>query len=73
MVGVKKVADKLMKFGSGKSETKLCSICGRPYEGYGHNPQPVVADYEARCCDACNSSVVLPAREARQARGQTAR
>jgi hypothetical protein len=36
-----------------------CVICGRPYEGHGHNARPVA---EGRCCDACNASVVVPHR-----------
>ena len=58
-------------FGGGKSETKLCSICGRPYTGMGNNPQPVIDNFDRRCCDECNYNVVVPARLARQAKGQS--
>lgn len=37
-----------------------CSICGKPIEGYGNNPIPVKPD--GRCCDECNSTLVIPAR-----------
>jgi len=39
-----------------------CSICENQFSGYGHNPQPVDDTEGARCCDRCNSSVVIPAR-----------
>lgn len=51
-----------------------CSICGEEidkqvhpttgevYWDRGHNPQPVLADFEARCCTACNNEVVIPVR-----------
>jgi hypothetical protein len=36
-----------------------CVLCGGPVVGMGHNAQPVA---EGRCCDACNTSAVIPAR-----------
>lgn len=36
-----------------------CSICGKHYEGYGNNAYPV--NY-GRCCDWCNTTVVIPRR-----------
>ena len=39
-----------------------CCICENNFSGYGHNPQPVDDTEGARCCDRCNSSVVIPAR-----------
>lgn len=38
---------------------KVCSICGEKYEGFGNNAQPV---NKGRCCDKCNSTVVVPTR-----------
>lgn len=38
---------------------KICSICGKSYEGYGNNAQPVNS---GRCCDVCNSEIVIPRR-----------
>jgi hypothetical protein len=38
---------------------ELCSICGKPIVGRGHNAQPVE---EGRCCDDCQLNVVLPTR-----------
>jgi hypothetical protein len=37
-----------------------CIICGEEFEGYGNNPDPVTT--EGRCCDACNTKFVIPAR-----------
>ena len=39
---------------------KKCCICGREFEGWGNNPQPVKASGE--CCDKCNWEKVIPAR-----------
>lgn len=36
-----------------------CSICGKKYEGYGNNAQPVNI---GRCCDNCNTTIVVPRR-----------
>jgi hypothetical protein len=41
------------------SRPQRCSICGRPFTGYGHNAWPVNA---GRCCEECNVTVVIPAR-----------
>lgn len=38
---------------------KICNICGKSYEGYGNNAQPVK---NGRCCDKCNATVVIPRR-----------
>jgi hypothetical protein len=46
---------------------KKCCLCGNKIypkvkvsgEYWGHNAQPVK---EGRCCDACNLTVVIPAR-----------
>lgn len=37
----------------------ICSICQLPYDGWGNNAQPVNS---GRCCNTCNSMVVIPAR-----------
>jgi len=39
-----------------------CSICEGPVDGYGHNPDPVIPDYDKRCCSICNDTVVIPVR-----------
>jgi hypothetical protein len=51
-----------------------CSICGGDIEvqtlsGWadGHNAQPI---NDGRCCDSCNSTVVITARLANLARGK---
>jgi len=40
-----------------------CSLCDGNYILGGNNPQPVIDDYDARCCDRCNYTVVLEARD----------
>ena len=37
----------------------ICSICGKEYQGFGNNAQPVD---DGRCCNECNSRVVIPFR-----------
>lgn len=44
----------------GKHDKKICCICGKPYRGYGNNPEPVKS--EGRCCDECNKTIVLRAK-----------
>lgn len=39
-----------------------CSLCGGNYIFGGNNPQPVIDDYDARCCERCDAEIVLPAR-----------
>lgn len=39
-----------------------CCFCGMIYEGFGHNPWPVDKSDGARCCDDCDSEIVIPAR-----------
>lgn len=41
---------------------KYCCFCGKPIGKYGNNPYPANTDPDAECCDACNLSVVIPAR-----------
>lgn len=36
-----------------------CSICRKKYEGYGNNAQPI---NNKRCCDRCNTLIVIPKR-----------
>jgi len=44
-----------------------CAMCGAHLNGawgadvLGHNPEPL-GDFDARVCDACNASFVIPAR-----------
>lgn len=39
-----------------------CCICGSHCYGFGNNPYPVSKNENDRCCDDCNSEVVIPAR-----------
>ena len=43
-----------------EKEFWTCVICGREFEGWGNNPDPV-ADH-GQCCDDCNMMYVVPAR-----------
>lgn len=44
-------------------EKPVCCFCGKECENeFGNNPYPVNKDENARCCNDCNMSVVLPAR-----------
>ena len=40
----------------------ICCICGCEFEGWGNNPYPVRTDEDARCCDDCNMTYVIPFR-----------
>ena len=42
-----------------KNKKNICSICGKKYEGYGNNAQPI---NNGRCCDECNRTKVLARR-----------
>ena len=40
-----------------------CAICGNEINNeFGNNPWPIRTDENARCCDECNTSFVLPYR-----------
>ena len=39
---------------------KICSICGKQYEGYGNNAQPISND---KCCDMCYHVFVFRYKE----------
>lgn len=41
-------------------QTKICPICGKPYEGYGNNPEPL--NIEGQVCNTCNMEVIIPIR-----------
>lgn len=43
-------------------EKHVCCICGKEFEGYGNNPEPVKPFDEGRCCDECNANAVIPKR-----------
>ena len=57
-LGIKLDEDESLK--EDKEENKkVCVICGKEYDGYGNNAQPVK---DGKCCDKCNQEVVIPAR-----------
>lgn len=41
-------------------DKKVCCICGKKIEGWGHNPWPIKDSGE--CCSECNYTKVLPER-----------
>jgi hypothetical protein len=43
----------------GEGMPKRCCLCEKAFIGYGNNPAPLNGD---TCCDACNATVVIPAR-----------
>lgn len=43
-----------------KVRMKKCPICGREYEGYGNNPEPL--NYRGQVCDECNAYIIIPTR-----------
>lgn len=43
-------------------EIQICSLCGDPIDTFGNNPWPL-ASIDQPCCDNCNATLVLPARE----------
>lgn len=50
------MSEKLKVIPGGKN---ICSICRKPYVGYGNNAQPI---NDGRCCDGCNLIAVIPTR-----------
>jgi hypothetical protein len=43
-----------------KRKRKLrCVICKEPFSEYGNNTQPIAS---GRCCNECNTTVVIPTR-----------
>lgn len=52
------------------NQENVCCICGERFTGYGNNPWPIVKDENARCCDECNDTEVIPARLAQMFRGK---
>ena len=46
---------------------KICCICGKEFNGYGNNPEPVFPitddnDNRNYCCNWCDKNVVIPER-----------
>lgn len=52
---INKIFDEVM----GNEKNGVCSICGKPYDDYGHNAKPYV---NGRCCSECNKTYVTPTR-----------
>ena len=49
----------------GEKEVHICCICGKRFFGHGNNPSPIVKNQNARCCNGCNATIVIPERFAR--------
>jgi hypothetical protein len=45
-----------------ESDEKVCVLCGEPFDGFGNNPEPLIAYEAGRCCNDCNTTKVIPAR-----------
>lgn len=45
---------------------KVCSICEGTYTGFGNNAAP----FPGRCCNECNTDLVIPARLRRMTLGK---
>ena len=43
-------------------ETGKCCLCGGDYDHWGNNPDPLSNLKGDRCCDKCNSDLVIPTR-----------
>ena len=44
-------------------ENPICCICGSKCENeWGNNPWPINTNEDARCCDICNETIVIPQR-----------
>lgn len=43
-------------------KTMKCCFCGETITNFGNNPAPACTIPGARCCDDCNSNVVIPIR-----------
>ena len=43
-------------------KTGKCCFCGKPFDLYGNSPDPVDMRKNARCCDSCDTNIVIPAR-----------
>ena len=41
-----------------------CVLCGGDSTGWGNNPEPLKPFDAGRCCEACNTMMVIPARMA---------
>lgn len=42
---------------------KVCCICGMEFKEFGNNPYPIKDKDSGRCCDWCNTHLVVPLRQ----------
>ena len=52
--------DNIMDLTLKNEKEGVCCICGKPYDNYGNNAKPF---RDGRCCDECDTKVVIPYRE----------
>ncbi len=46
-----------------RKENPKCCFCGKECENeWGNNPAPASTDSNAKCCNECNATIVIPAR-----------
>lgn len=46
-----------------ENKNPICCFCGNHCEDeFGNNPYPANNEEDARCCNDCNETVVIPAR-----------
>lgn len=42
-----------------EAKRPICAICGKECENeFGNNPDPLLTDIDARCCNECNDKVI---------------
>lgn len=58
-LGIGKQEVPVEKKGFKMDDKHICSICGKEFEGFGNNAEPV---NDGICCDKCNMEVVIPRR-----------
>lgn len=58
-LGIRKQEVPVEKKGFKMDDKHICSICGKEFDGFGNNAEPV---NDGICCDKCNVEVVIPRR-----------
>lgn len=46
-----------------ENKKPICCFCGKECEDeFGNNPYPANTEEDARCCNDCNTTIVIPER-----------